>query len=83
MEFRTAAVAFWTILSSSAATASGRWVKVAQPRPYNPGSPVYALAEPTSWGEMFAQVPDAFVVAGAAVVVASVLYLLWLEMKHR
>lgn len=36
------------------------------------------------WGWLvFSQVPDAFVVAGAAVVVASGLYLLWLEMKHR
>lgn len=36
------------------------------------------------WGWLvFNQVPDAFVVAGAAVVVASGLYLLWLEMKHR
>ncbi len=36
------------------------------------------------WGWLvFGQVPDAFVVAGASVVVASGLYLLWLEMKHR
>jgi drug/metabolite transporter (DMT)-like permease len=36
------------------------------------------------WGWLvFDQVPDAFVVAGAAVVVASGLYLLWLEVKHR
>lgn len=36
------------------------------------------------WGWLvFNQVPDLFVVAGAAVVVASGLYLLWLEMKHR
>lgn len=32
---------------------------------------------------VFRQVPDAFVVAGAAVVVASGLYLLWLEMRRR
>jgi drug/metabolite transporter (DMT)-like permease len=36
------------------------------------------------WGWLvFAQVPDAFVVAGALVVAVSGLYLLWLEMKHR
>ena len=36
------------------------------------------------WGWLvFAQVPDAFVITGAAVVVASGLYLLWLEMRHR
>lgn len=36
------------------------------------------------WGWLvFAQVPDALVVAGAAVVVLSGLYLLWLEMRHR
>jgi drug/metabolite transporter (DMT)-like permease len=32
---------------------------------------------------VFSQVPDAFVVAGALVVVASGLYLLWLEMRRR
>lgn len=32
---------------------------------------------------VFAQVPDAFVVAGALVVVASGLYLLWLELRQR
>ncbi|MBL8343047.1 MAG: DMT family transporter [Rubrivivax sp.] len=38
----------------------------------------------TFWGWLvFAQVPDAFVVAGAAVVALSGLYLLWLEMKRR
>jgi drug/metabolite transporter (DMT)-like permease len=38
----------------------------------------------TLWGWLvFAQVPDAFVVAGALVVVASGLYLLWLEMRRR
>lgn len=38
----------------------------------------------TLWGWLlFAQVPDGFVVAGAAVVVASGLYLLWLEMRGR
>ena len=38
----------------------------------------------TLWGWLlFAQVPDVFVVAGAAVVVASGLYLLWLEMRGR
>lgn len=38
----------------------------------------------TLWGWLlFHQVPDAFVVAGAAVVVASGLYLLWLEMRRR
>ncbi len=37
----------------------------------------------TLWGWLvFHQVPDAFVVAGAAVVVASGLYLLWLEMRR-
>ena len=36
------------------------------------------------WGWLvFGQVPDAPVVAGAAVVVASGLYLLWLEVRHR
>ena len=36
------------------------------------------------WGWLvFAQVPDAFVVAGALVVVASGLYLLWLELRRR
>lgn len=36
------------------------------------------------WGWLvFAQVPDAFVVAGSLVVVTSGLYLLWLEMRHR
>jgi drug/metabolite transporter (DMT)-like permease len=36
------------------------------------------------WGWLvFAQVPDAFVVAGSLVVVASGLYLLWLEMRRR
>ena len=36
------------------------------------------------WGWLvFAQVPDAFVVAGSLVVVSSGLYLLWLEMRHR
>jgi len=35
------------------------------------------------WGWLvFRQVPDAFVVAGAVVVVASGLYLLWMEMRH-
>lgn len=38
----------------------------------------------TLWGWLvFAQVPDAFVVAGSLVVVTSGLYLLWLEMRHR
>ena len=38
----------------------------------------------TFWGWLvFGQVPDALVVAGAAVVVLSGLYLLWLEMRHR
>lgn len=38
----------------------------------------------TLWGWLvFRQVPDAFVVAGAAVVVLSGLYLLWLEMRRR
>lgn len=38
----------------------------------------------TLWGWLvFRQVPDAFVVAGALVVVASGLYLLWLEMRRR
>ncbi len=38
----------------------------------------------TLWGWLvFHQVPDAFVVAGAAVVVLSGLYLLWLEMRRR
>lgn len=38
----------------------------------------------TLWGWLlFNQVPDAFVVAGAAVVVLSGLYLLWLEMRRR
>jgi drug/metabolite transporter (DMT)-like permease len=38
----------------------------------------------TLWGWLvFAQVPDAFVVAGALVVVGSGLYLLWLEMRRR
>lgn len=32
---------------------------------------------------VFSQVPDAFVVNGALVVVASGLYLLWLEMHRR
>lgn len=32
---------------------------------------------------VFAQVPDAFVIAGALVVVSSGLYLLWLEMRRR
>ncbi len=32
---------------------------------------------------VFRQVPDAFVVAGAAVVVVSGLYLLWMELRHR
>ena len=32
---------------------------------------------------VFAQVPDALVIAGAAVVVASGLYLLWLEIRSR
>ena len=37
----------------------------------------------TLWGWLvFKQVPDAFVVAGALVVVASGLYLLWLEMRR-
>jgi drug/metabolite transporter (DMT)-like permease len=37
----------------------------------------------TLWGWLiFSQVPDAFVVAGAAVVVASGLYLLWLEWRR-
>jgi drug/metabolite transporter (DMT)-like permease len=37
----------------------------------------------TLWGWLvFDQVPDAFVVAGAGVVVASGLYLLWLEMRR-
>ena len=36
------------------------------------------------WGWLvFAQLPDALVVTGAAVVVVSGLYLLWLEMRHR
>lgn len=36
------------------------------------------------WGWLvFDQVPDALVIGGAAVVVASGMYLLWLEMKHR
>jgi len=36
------------------------------------------------WGWLvFGQVPDAFVVAGALVVVASGLYLIWLEMRRR
>lgn len=36
------------------------------------------------WGWiLFAQVPDAFVVAGSAVVVGSGLYLLWLEMRPK
>jgi drug/metabolite transporter (DMT)-like permease len=36
------------------------------------------------WGWLvFGQWPDAFVVGGAAVVVLSGLYLLWLEMRHR
>jgi drug/metabolite transporter (DMT)-like permease len=35
------------------------------------------------WGWLvFAQVPDALVIAGAGVVVTSGLYLLWLEMRH-
>lgn len=38
----------------------------------------------TLWGWLvFAQVPDVFVVAGALVVVASGLYLLWLELRRR
>jgi drug/metabolite transporter (DMT)-like permease len=38
----------------------------------------------TFWGWLvFGQTPDVLVVAGAAVVVASGLYLLWLEMRHR
>jgi drug/metabolite transporter (DMT)-like permease len=38
----------------------------------------------TLWGWLvFSQVPDTFVVAGAAVVAMSGLYLLWLEVKHR
>jgi drug/metabolite transporter (DMT)-like permease len=38
----------------------------------------------TLWGLLvFAQVPDTFVVAGALVVVASGLYLLWLELRRR
>jgi len=38
----------------------------------------------TLWGWLvFAQVPDAFVVAGALVVVASGLYLLWLALRQR
>ena len=38
----------------------------------------------TLWGWLlFAQVPDGFVIAGASVVVASGLYLLWLEMRGR
>jgi drug/metabolite transporter (DMT)-like permease len=38
----------------------------------------------TLWGWLvFNQVPDAFVVAGAVVVVASGLYLLWLEFRHQ
>jgi drug/metabolite transporter (DMT)-like permease len=38
----------------------------------------------TFWGWLvFGQMPDAFVVAGALVVVTSGLYLLWLEMKRR
>ncbi|MFO1273019.1 MAG: DMT family transporter [Rubrivivax sp.] len=38
----------------------------------------------TLWGWLvFGQVPDAFVVAGAAVVVLSGLYLLWLEMRRK
>ncbi len=38
----------------------------------------------TLWGWLvFKQVPDAFVVAGALVVVSSGLYLLWLEMRRR
>ncbi|MET0311590.1 MAG: DMT family transporter, partial [Burkholderiaceae bacterium] len=36
------------------------------------------------WGWiLFAQVPDAFVIAGSAVVVGSGLFLLWLEMRPR
>jgi drug/metabolite transporter (DMT)-like permease len=36
------------------------------------------------WGWLiFAQVPDGFVAAGAGVVVASGLYLLWLEMRRK
>jgi drug/metabolite transporter (DMT)-like permease len=38
----------------------------------------------TLWGWLlFAQVPDGFVIAGAVVVVASGLYLLWLELRGR
>jgi len=38
----------------------------------------------TLWGWLvFNQIPDAFVVAGAGVVVASGLYLLWMEMRRR
>jgi drug/metabolite transporter (DMT)-like permease len=38
----------------------------------------------TLWGWLvFRQVPDAFVVAGAAVVVLSGLYLLWMELRHK
>lgn len=38
----------------------------------------------TLWGWLvFNQVPDAFVVAGAGVVVASGLYLLWMEMRRK
>ena len=38
----------------------------------------------TLWGWLvFGQVPDAFVVAGGAVVVLSGLYLLWLEMRRK
>jgi len=38
----------------------------------------------TLWGWLvFKQIPDAFVVAGAGVVVASGLYLLWMEMRRK
>ena len=32
---------------------------------------------------VFAQVPDGFVIVGTLVVVASGLYVLWLEMRHK
>jgi drug/metabolite transporter (DMT)-like permease len=38
----------------------------------------------TAWGWLvFGQVPDGFVIGGAAIVVASGLYLLWMEMRQR